>query len=104
MTEPYYRYHVFFCINQRDNGKPCCADKGSAGLRDHTKQRIKRLGLSGKGGVRINNAGCMDRCAEGPVMVIYPEGTWYTYVDQEDVDEIIDAHLVHGRVVDRLKI
>jgi len=104
MTEPYYRYHVFFCINQRDNGEPCCADKGSPGLRDYAKQRIKQLGLSGKGGVRINNAGCLDRCGEGPVIVIYPEGTWYTYVDKEDVDEIIDAHLVHGRAVERLKI
>ena len=104
MTEPYYRYHVFFCINQREHGEPCCADKGSPGLRDYAKQRIKQLGLSGKGGVRINNAGCMDRCSEGPVVVIYPEGTWYTYVDKEDVDEIIDTHLVHGRAVERLKI
>ena len=104
MAEPYYRYHVFFCINQRDNGEPCCADKGSAALRDYAKQRVKQLGLSGKAGVRINNAGCLDRCREGPVIVVYPEGTWYTYVDKEDVDEIIDAHLVHGRPVERLKI
>ena len=104
MAEPYYRYHVFFCINQRDNGEPCCADKGSAALRDYAKQRVKQLGLSGKAGVRINNAGCLDRCRAGPVIVVYPEGTWYTYVDKEDVDEIIDAHLVHGRPVERLKI
>ena len=54
--------------------------------------------------VRINKAGCLDRCEEGPVMVIYPQGTWYTYVDKEDIDEIIDQHLVGGKVVDRLKI
>jgi (2Fe-2S) ferredoxin len=104
MTDSYYRYHVFFCINQRTNGEPCCADKGSPALRDYAKQRVKQLGLAGKGGVRVNNAGCMDRCGEGPVIAIYPEGVWYTYVDQEDVDEIIDEHLLHGRVVKRLRI
>jgi (2Fe-2S) ferredoxin len=104
MTEPYYRYHVFFCINQRTGGEPCCADMGSAALRDYAKKKVKALGLAGEGGVRINNAGCLDRCGEGPVIVVYPEGTWYTYVDQEDIDEIIDEHLTHGRVVDRLRI
>ncbi len=100
----YYRYHVFFCINRRDDGRPCCAEKGSPALRDYAKERVKALGLSGKGKVRVNNAGCMDRCDEGPVIVVYPEGTWYTYVDREDIDEIISEHLVHGRVVERLRI
>jgi len=54
--------------------------------------------------VRINSAGCLDRCELGPCVVIYPEGTWYTYVDEKDIDEIIDEHLVHGRPVERLKI
>jgi len=54
--------------------------------------------------VRINTAGCLNRCSEGPVMVVYPEGVWYTYVDQEDIDEIIDEHLTGGRVVERLKL
>jgi (2Fe-2S) ferredoxin len=62
------------------------------------------LKLNGQGKVRVNMAGCLDRCDEGPVMVIYPEEVWYTYVDQEDVDEIVQEHLVHGRVVERLKI
>ncbi|MGV2481798.1 UNVERIFIED_CONTAM: (2Fe-2S) ferredoxin domain-containing protein, partial [Salmonella enterica subsp. enterica serovar Weltevreden] len=56
------------------------------------------------GKTRVNMAGCLDRCGEGPVMVIYPEAVWYTYVDREDIDEIIDEHLVHGRVVERLKV
>jgi (2Fe-2S) ferredoxin len=73
-------------------------------MRDYAKARIKELGLAGRGRVRVNNAGCLDRCEEGPVVVIYPEGTWYTYVDREDIDEIIEQHLVHGRTVDRLKI
>ena len=66
--------------------------------------RVKALGLSGEGKTRINMAGCLDRCGEGPVMVIYPEAVWYTYVDREDVDEIISEHLTHGRVVERLKV
>jgi (2Fe-2S) ferredoxin len=100
----YYRYHVFFCCNQRDNGRACCNDHGAQQMRDYAKGRIKQLGLSGKEKVRINQAGCMDRCEEGPVMVVYPEEIWYTYVDQEDVDEIIEQHLVNGRVVERLRI
>ena len=65
---------------------------------------MKQLNMNGQGKVRINKAGCLDRCEEGPVLVIYPQGTWYTYVDKEDIDEIIDTHLVGGQIVDRLKI
>ncbi len=104
MSEPYYRFHVFFCVNQRTNGEECCADKGSASLREYAKERIKALGVAGRGGVRINTAGCLDRCTEGPVIVVYPEGTWYTYVDKEDVDEIVEKHLIGGQVVSRLQI
>jgi len=100
----YYKYHVFFCVNQREAGEACCAAKGAQAMRDYAKKKIKSLKLSGPGQCRINNAGCMDRCNEGPVIAIYPEGTWYTYVDQDDIDEIIDEHLVHGRIVKRLKI
>jgi len=100
----YYRHHVFFCTNQRTDGRACCQDHNAKALRDHAKQRIKALGVAGAGGVRINTAGCLDRCAEGPVAVVYPEGVWYTFVDREDIDEIIDSHLVAGRVVERLKI
>jgi (2Fe-2S) ferredoxin len=100
----YYRYHVFFCVNQRVAGRACCANHHSQEVRDYAKARIKALGLDGPGGIRINTAGCMDRCEDGPVMVIYPEGTWYTYMDKEDIDEIIEKHLCHGVSVDRLKM
>jgi Ferredoxin len=73
-------------------------------MQDYAKKRIKALGLAGKGEIRINKAGCLDRCEEGPVLVVYPEGVWYTYVDQEDIDEIIDSHLVRGEPVERLRI
>ncbi len=100
----YYRYHVFFCTNLRQDGSACCQRFNAQAMRDYAKGRIKELGLAGEGKVRINNAGCLDRCAEGPVLVVYPDATWYTYVDQEDIDEIINEHLVHGRVVERLRI
>lgn len=104
MPEDYYRHHVFICVNQRNIGKKCCANNGSQALRDYAKQRIKQLDLSGGGRVRINQAGCLDRCELGPVMVVYPEGVWYTYVDQADIDEIIDSHLVNQNPVKRLMI
>jgi len=100
----YYRHHVFFCTNQREDGKACCQDHNAQAMRDYAKAQVKALGLAGPGGVRINSAGCLDRCGEGPVIVVYPEETWYTYVDREDVDEIVKEHLQHGRVVQRLKI
>lgn len=100
----YYQYHVFFCINQRENGTACCNNMGAQEIRDYAKKRIKQLKLSGKNQVRINNAGCLDRCEEGPVIVVYPEEVWYTYIDKQDVDEIIDEHLVNGRIVERLRI
>jgi len=101
---PYYHHHVFFCTNQREDGRTCCADKQAQEMRDYAKEKVKALGLAGQGRVRINNAGCLDRCEEGPTIVIYPEGVWYTYVDKADIDEIIEQHLVHGRVVERLKM
>ena len=60
------------------------------------------MGLSGKGKVRVNTSGCLDRCEEGPVCVVYPEGTWYTYIDEQDIEEIVENHLVGGKVVKRL--
>ena len=100
----HFKHHVFFCCNQREAGETCCASRGAVEAQTYAKDRIAKLGLKGKGKVRINKAGCMDRCDEGPVLVVYPEAVWYTYVDNEDIEEIIQEHLVHGRVVERLKI
>jgi len=100
----YYKHHVFFCCNQRKNGEASCNDHGASDMRAYAKDRVKELGLSGPDNVRINQAGCLDRCELGPVMVVYPNETWYTYVDKSDVDEIVEEHLKNGRVVERLKI
>ena len=100
----YYERHVFFCCNQRQNGETCCNDRGASEMRAYAKDRVRELGLKGKGKVRINQSGCLDRCDEGPVIVVYPEAVWYTYVDKADIDEIVEEHLKNGRVVDRLRI
>lgn len=100
----YFKHHVFFCCNQREAGESCCNNHGAAAMQTYAKERVAALKLKGKGKVRINKAGCLDRCDDGPVIVVYPEAVWYTYVDQSDIDEIIDEHLVGGRVVERLKI
>lgn len=101
----YYQHHVFFCCNQRAPGeRVCCNDKGATRVRDYAKKQIKKLGLAAPGQTRINMAGCLERCEEGPCVVIYPQGTWYTYVDEEDIDEIIERHIQRGEIVERLKL
>lgn len=100
----YYTHHVFFCCNQRAAGESCCNNLGASTLQTYAKDRTAALGLRGAGSVRINKAGCLGRCDEGPVMVVYPDNVWYTYLDQDDVDEIIDQHLIHGRIVERLRL
>ncbi len=100
----YYQRHVFFCLNQRANGEDCCAAHAAQAGFDRCKARVKAAGIAGAGQVRVNKAGCLDRCAGGPVAVVYPEGVWYTFVDEADIDEIVDRHLVGGEVVERLRL
>jgi (2Fe-2S) ferredoxin len=101
----YYKHHLFFCLNQREDGAACCTDHNAEALFDHTKKKAKQLGLQGKEGqCRVNRAGCLDRCDKGPVCVVYPEAVWYTFVDEADIDEIVESHLRDGKVVERLKI
>lgn len=98
---PYFARHVFVCTNERPEGHPrgCCKSKDAIKLRDYMKARTKEAGLDR---VRINAAGCLDRCALGPSIVIYPEGVWYSPKTKADIDEIIDQHLTKGLHVARL--
>lgn len=100
---PYFTAHIFVCCNRRPDGhkRGSCAAQGSEALRDYMKARAKELGLKG---VRVNQAGCLDRCEFGPTMVIYPEGIWYRANTREDVDEILSAHLVEGGRARRLML
>lgn len=100
---PYYRAHVFACTNIRPEGHPrgSCARLGSEKLRNYMKARAKELKIDG---VRINNSGCLDRCELGPVIVVYPEGVWYAVRSTDDIDEILQTHLIDGARVDRLML
>ena len=104
-TIHYYDHHVFCCLNERKAGheRGCCASKGAQDLFNYFKVRMKELGLQGADGTsRVNKAGCLDRCEEGPVLVVYPQGIWYRYETRADVDEIISEHFQNNRIVKRL--
>jgi (2Fe-2S) ferredoxin len=103
-TGAYYQHHIFFCLNERKNGENCCAQHRAQEGFDRCKQRVREAGLDGVGKVRVNKSGCLDRCAAGPVAVVYPEGVWYSYVDEHDIDEIVDSHLKNGQIVERLRV
>lgn len=100
----YFKHHVFFCTNQRADGRASCQDHHAQELRDYLKKRVKEEGLAGPEGVRINNAGCLDRCGQGPVMVIYPEEAWYQYKTKADIDAIFEQHIKNNQQVERLLI
>ena len=99
-----FRHHVFVCENVRDPSDPrgCCAAKGSKAIRAAFKEELARRGLKGR--IRANAAGCLDACATGPTVVVYPEGVWYGRVRVEDVPEIVERHLVGGQPVERLRL
>jgi (2Fe-2S) ferredoxin len=97
-----YRHHLFVCENRRPDEAPAgsCAVNGGEAVRKAFKAELTRRGLAGE--IRANGAGCLDLCAQGPVVVVYPEGTWYVGVRPEDAAEIVEQHLVGGTPVARL--
>lgn len=99
----FYDAHLFVCCNKRADGHPrgSCAERGSEALRDYMKSRAKQMGLKR---VRVNQAGCLDRCELGPCMVIYPEGIWYKIETNADVDMILEQHVRDGNRVPELML
>ena len=102
--QPYFKRHIFFCLNERKNGEDSCAQHQAQAGFDRCKQLVRQAEFSGPGQVRVNKAGCLDRCAAGPVAVVYPEGVWYTFVDASDIDDIVNEHLLGDNVVERLLV
>jgi len=101
---PQFTHHIFVCENIRpaDDPRGCCGAKGSARIRAKFKEEIKKRGL--KGIVRANSAGCLDQCAKGPTIVVYPEAIWYGGVSENDVEEIMNSHIMDGKPIERLLI
>jgi len=96
--------HLFVCVNERDPASPkgCCAAKEAREVRSRLKKLAHDAGLRGR--IRINSAGCLDRCAQGVTIVVYPEAVWYGHVTVADVDELFDRHVIGGEPVERLRI
>ena len=99
---PKFEKHIFICGNQRPPGAPrrCCDPAGQAELQKSFKEKLAARGLKGR--VRANQSGCLDQCEHGPNLVVYPEAVWYGKVTLDDVDEIIESHIVQGKPVERL--
>jgi len=97
MDDPplYFQAHLFVCCNRRADNHPrgSCAARGSEKLRDYMKARAKELGLPS---VRVNTAMCLDRCEQGPCLVIYPEGVWYRITSNAEIDAILEQHVRDG--------
>ena len=92
---------------QQNATKPAAPAKKRAGAvasKGAKPVAVKKAAITGVGRARVNQAGCLDRCEQGPVMVVYPEGVWYRYANEADVDEIVAEHLLKGQPVSRLRI
>jgi (2Fe-2S) ferredoxin len=99
-----FQRHVFVCVNDRgkDDPRGDCASKGGHEVAEAFKKKLYEKGF--KRVVRPNKAQCLDQCAQGCTVVIYPEQVWYGKVTAADVDEIIESHIVNGKPVQRLVI
>jgi (2Fe-2S) ferredoxin len=90
-----FKKHVFVCITGGT-----CPDQGSLAVFDALRKEIADRGL--KKSIRINKAGCFDQCGNGPMVVVYPQNTWYAHVKVADCQEIVESDLLADRVVTRL--
>jgi (2Fe-2S) ferredoxin len=95
----FYQKHIFVCVNQKAEGKVCCANEGGEAFFVYLKERLTAKGLHGPGKIRVTKSSCLGRCASGPCMVIYPEGTWYRYHSFQDIDAIVEQHLISQKLV-----
>lgn len=93
----YYKKHIFFCTNKREN-KECCENHHANEMLNYAKKKLMKLGITKESKIKISSSGCMGRCKNGPVLVVYPEGLWYTYNSQKDIDEIITSFIQKDKI------
>ena len=96
---PVFDIHILVCTNQR-TGRLSCGEAHGLELVAEFKKQL--LSTSADLKVRANKSGCLGICDYGPTVAIYPEGIFYVGVKKEDVKEIVEAHLIHKTVVQRL--
>ena len=103
MKANYYKKHVFVCTNRKSDGKTCCADGGAEAAFEYIKSCLVDKALHGQGKIRVSKSGCLGRCSAGPCVVVYPEGAWYSYHSQSDLEQFV-KHLTDGEDIDSLAI
>lgn len=99
----FYTKHIFFCCNKKANDSGCGLFGGEVAF-NYTRYYLKQNNLWGEGKLRASKSLCLGRCENAPVCVVYPDGVWYSYVDDKDLQQIIDEHLLGNKVVKRLQI
>jgi (2Fe-2S) ferredoxin len=102
-SAPYFDVHIFVCCNRRPDGhaRGSCAARGSEALRDYMKARVKEMKIPH---ARVNMAGCLDRCEDGPCIVIYPAGIWYRVESRHDVDAVLEQYVTGGAQAEALRL
>lgn len=100
----YYQHHLFFCANVRTDHKACCSDFNAKASYRYAKDKCRAMGLLGQGNIGISESRCLGRCESGPIIVVYPDNIWYQYIDEQDIDEIIQSHLINHTPVKRLQL
>lgn len=100
MNKP--KHHIFVCTSTRPGGQPkgLCRGKSSVEILSAFLEEIEDQGLSGE--IFISNTGCLGLCEQGPVVIVYPDNVWYGGVSPDDVEEIMEEHILGGSVVERL--
>jgi (2Fe-2S) ferredoxin len=100
----FYTRHIFFCNNVRKDCKSCCSQLGAKEMYRYAKDKCRDIGQIGEGKIGVSESRCLGRCDHGPIAVVYPDNVWYQYIDKEDIDEIINQHLIGGNLVKRLQV